>query len=213
MNRVINAKDILTAHTLIKQLNGTRHSLVKEVAKKLKYDELELMRFINENPKLFATEHIMRYRNKKVKRYLFPRTREGVYETIEQVQAGIIGLGFINVYTSAEHNYRTDEWLERTIENNKHHIQIKEWSNYGHIEGYHVSISRQDEYRRHLWLNTPEKVAYLKEQGVFHTKTFFIGGFGDSSSTIVSTAINDDGIKKIESLGWTHEGYPQKHKS
>lgn len=175
---------------------------ITDLAKELKVRITDLMEFINDNPKLFITEECWSYKNKTEYRYVFGHKCK---ETI-RVKDKCKGLGLVNVYITAEDNYKTEEWLNKQISENAKTIWVSAWDNYGTIEGQYIRIdleSEYDKFKYHLWRNTTSKINELKELGILHHTTFYIGGFSDYSAQEVDSAINEDGIKKAEELGWS----------
>lgn len=201
----MDIKEIKQKTELIQQLNARSYALVKEVAKSMKVQDVDLMQFINDNPKLFYVEIIYKYKTKNVTRYVSPFDKNTKYNESVSVKDGVIGKGIKFVYNSAVENWRTEEWLAMMIEKNKTHIAISQWDNYGHIEGLYVSLSQIGEMRKHIYLNTPEKLEQIRSFGLLKKATFFIGGFGDCSSHQIDTAINHEGLESLKELGWTYE--------
>ena len=195
--------DILTIKNrfdLLKTATLQRAILIKDIAKELKESTTDLMQFVLDNPKLFATEEVWSYKNKPHYYYICGRKCK---ETIS-VKDKLKGLGIAEVYLSAEDNFRTDEWLEKQIRLYSKTIWLSKWDNYGTIEGEYVSEDTEEGGRKFkYWRNTPEKIAELKELGVLYTTTFFYGGFGDCSPHECNTAINKTGKEIAEKEGWT----------
>ena len=187
--------ELLEAATLEKSI------LVKDLAKELKVSVTDLMKFILDNPGMFATEESWSYKSKTVCKTLF-----GVksMETIK-VKDKLRGLGITNVYLSPEDNYRTEEWLQKQKETYAKTIWISKWDNYGRIEGEFVKADDDigSYMRKHLWRNTAEKVNDLAALGVFGTAVFHCGSFWDCGATTCETAINKEGRKKAMEAGWT----------
>lgn len=175
---------------------------ITDLAKELKVRVTDLMEFINDNPKLFITEECWSYKNKTEYSYVFGHKCKNTIRVKDKCK----GLGLTNVYLTAEENYTTNEWLIKKIEDNEKTIWVSAWDNYGTIEGYYVRgdyEDKNDKYNSFLWRNTASKINELKELGILYDTTFYIGGFGDCTEHKSSTAINKEGMKKAEELGWT----------
>lgn len=188
---------------LLKKANNLQYCLLPELAKELKVSKTDLMKYVVENPKLFYTENAWSYKEKKVKRRLWPNDPSSVYIDTDMVKNRNLGLGIISVYLQAKDNYRTDEWLQYKIETSGQVLHITEWDNYGYIEGYYIEPDQKiDNFRSGLWRNTSEKIQWLKDNGYLYGTSFSIGGFGDSSIHKIDTAINPESIEKLRALGW-----------
>lgn len=173
--------------------------LISDVAKELKEKVTDLMQFILDNPKLFVTDEVWTLK----KETYYDHTPFGKVKNTRSVKDKCKGLGITTVYASPEENWRTDEWLEKRIEDDKKTIWISKWNNYGTIEGKYIAVDAEDKYRKHLWRNTVEKVEEIKKTGVVSEGTFYMGGYGDCTSHDMKTCINDDGISKLREMGWT----------
>lgn len=173
--------------------------LISDVAKEMKVRITDLMEYILDNPKLFSTEEVWSWK----KETYYEHMPWGKVKNTRSVHDKCKGLGITTVYESPEENWRTDEWLEKKIRENRKTIWISKWDNYGVIEGKYIAADAEDKYRKHLWRNTLEKIEEIKKTGVVSEGTFYIGGYGDCTSHDMKTCINDDGIAKLREMGWT----------
>ena len=101
-----------------------------------------------------------------------------------------------------EDNYKTEEWLEKQIEDNKMYIYIDEINSYGRVIGYYIVCDKQGYNYKDLWRNTEEKIEAIRALGVTEPKTFYLGWLGDS--TRFDHYISEEGIKTLEEHGWSH---------
>lgn len=188
--------ELLQAATLQKSV------LVKDVAKELKESQTDLMQFILDNPKLFHTDEVWSWKKGNYKEM----TRFGAVRSTRAVKDKCKGLGIAEVYLCPEDNFRTDEHVAILQSRYARTVWLKDWNNYGTIEGHYVeedAFDAKDEHRKHLWRNTAAKITELKNIGILRPRTFYIGGAFDCSEHDILTAIDGDGIAKAESLGWT----------
>lgn len=202
----MNISEIKRAFNLTKDITQKTYVLIPVLARKMKVSEFDLMDFINSNPKLFHTETIWSYSNKKVKRRVFPHDKKTEYTDTIQVKNKNLGLGIKSVYEFPEDNFRTKEWLNFKIKNSSKYLFISELNDYGYIHGYEIKIDVQksdDSYRYHLWRNTNKKVEELKQKGFLKEQSFTFGGFGDSWNYNAHNSISSENIKILKELGWT----------
>ena len=86
------------------------------------------------------------------------------------------------------------------------YIYISEFDNYGYIEGYFITIDKENDSSEHkewLWRNTEQKVKEIQSLGVTHKATFYFGGYSDSTAHPVEYAISSEGLQKLKQAGWT----------
>lgn len=174
---------------LLKMANNQKYCLIPELAKELKVSKTDLMQFVLDNPKLFHSDNQWTYK-------VMPRSQKVVHNKN-------LGLGIEQVYLSPEDNFRTEEWLQAQIISKAKYIHISEFDYYG-VQGYYIKIDKDGDskYREWLWRNTESKVKEIQSLGVLHKKTFYTGGFGDSSAHPVDYAISPDGLEKLKQAGW-----------
>lgn len=176
MKTEINILDVKKRFDLLKRIYGRTYCDVPNLAKELGVKKTDLMDFIEQNPKLFNVEN------------------------------GKKGLIIQGVFLKPEDNCKTEEWLEKQIEDNKMYIHIDEIDNYGQIIGYHIVCDKQYRNHENLWRNTEEKIEAIRALGVTEPKTFYLGWLGDSTRFDVEHYISEDGIKTLEEHGWSHNG-------
>lgn len=197
----MNIAEIKRKFELLKQVNGSTLLLISELAKELKVRKTDLMQFVIDNPKLFHTETKYSYRKESyintVAGQMFRDTRYVVHKNL--------GLGIANVYLHPEDNFRTEEWLQKQIEDKAKYIHVSEFDNYGRIEGYYIGIDKESnsKYREHLWRNTEAKLKELKDLGVVSCGAFYLGGFGDCSKHSFDYTITPSGLSRLKEEGWT----------
>lgn len=197
---IMDIAEIKRRVDLLKMADNKKYCLIPELAKELKVSKTDLMQFVLDNPKLFHADNQWSYKDKVVYRHM-----AGVkFRDTERVKNKNLGLGIEQVYLSAEHNFRTEEWLQVQIASKAKYIYISEFDYYG-VQGYFISIDKEgsSQYREWLWRNTGAKVKEILSLGVLHKKTFYSGGFGDSSAHPVDYAISPDGLDKLKQSGWT----------
>lgn len=186
---------------LLKMANASDFCLVSELAKELKASKTDLMQFVLENPKLFHTENKYSFKSKS-----YTTTICGTrFKDTKRVKDKPLGLGIVEVHLSPEHNFRTEEWLQRMIVEKGKYIHISEFDNYGIIEGYFIKIDEENnsEYREHIWRNTKTKVKEIQSLGITYNKAFYYGAYGDFSKCIVDYAIDPDGLEALKNAGWS----------
>lgn len=210
--------EIKTTFDLLLKIENVKYLLIPQLAKELGINKIAFTEYILENPKLFYCENTWSYKSVKVKRQLWPGDRKSTYNDTDYVKNKNLGLAIHNVYLNAVNNYRTDEWLVNQIEISKKYIQISEMDNYGHIQGYYLNMDIKteklgdDKFRTYAWLNTVDKLQWLKENGFTHEGGTVYGGFGDSYSVKYTNAITLDKINELKALGWdTNKFAPLSH--
>jgi hypothetical protein len=192
--------EIKKAFDLICQVENKGRLLVRDVARALRVPSLDLMEFINANPKLFHIEPLYSYKDVKKRHTIAGRHQ--TFTTTESVRNKLLGTAIHQVYLTAADNWRTDEWLGRMVRENEKYIHITESDNYGYIQGYYVETDQPDDYRRHIWRNSPEKVKKLKDAGYLMAGSFVYGGFGDSYTSKYDHVITISALNELKSRGW-----------
>ena len=174
--KIEEVKEVFDLYCLANGMNVVR---ITDLAKELGIKKTVLMKYINENCKLFNTFYSSKAKKESDKVLLIK-----------------------GVYLNAEDNPTTEEWLFLKILDNEKYIDISEWNNYGVIEGYFVEID--EDGKEASWRNTKDKIQYLKDEGILIEGTFYIGGYSDYSRHKIDTIITEEGLKRLEELGWTH---------
>jgi len=167
-----NVKDIVR---LIQKVNCQNYALISEVAKEMSVKKTQVMMYIEEHPKLFILVEV----------------KKG-----DKVQ----GLGIKTVYTDANQNPETEEWLNLQKDLWEKKIHISSMYYYNQLEFYHIAVDTSAE-KRNLYRNTPEKIQELEEAGLITKTECWYGGFSDSYK-IETYRVNSDVIKAIEDAGW-----------
>lgn len=194
---------IKSTFELTKTLTNKSSVLIPLLAKKLRISDVELMQLIEENSKLFFTEPLYSYKKVIKKSRLWPNSKQ-TYSYTDYEKSKNLGLAISEVYLKAEDNYRTDEWLQKQINEKKKYIHVCESDNYGYIQGYYLNKDEEDDkYRTHLWRNTLEKLTWLKDNNYIGETSFVYGGFGDSYTSKYPYGISLGAIEELKKLGWT----------
>lgn len=177
----MDIKEIKKRFELLKKIDGGTFVQASDLAKELKVSKTDLMMFIEDNPKLFDAEY--KYSPKNV----------------------LLGLCINTVYTSPEENVYCEEGIERMRMEYAKYIYIREFNNYGRIEGYYIEIDEPRERNNnvHLWRNTKEKLDELKKMFVVQRGVFYQGGWGDCSKCPKDYVITEKGLATLEANGWT----------
>jgi len=112
----------------------------------------------------------------------------------------VLGLGLKAVYLKPEENINTEEGAQHKKEVYAKYIYIKEFDNYGRIEGYYVDIdkSSDDKHKFHIRRNTKEKIEELVKLGVLSRGVFYYGSWGDCSKVEKDYVISERGLKNFE---------------
>jgi len=184
---------------LLKKANGLRFVTLVELARELKIQKTSILKWIEENEKLFILSQRWEPKQKTV-----TKTFNGIkYKDTIQVRGKNLGLCIDEAFLSADQNYMNMEWVEKMKIQKAKYLHITEADNYGHIEGYYFKIDNDKDsmHRQYLWRNTQEKIDSIKEY--VSEKTFYIGGFGDSSSYKQPYSISVENLGKLKQLGWT----------
>jgi hypothetical protein len=195
-------KKIKETFELTQKLTDRKSILIPILAKKLRMSDIELMSFINNNPKLFVTQPTFSYKKVTKKSSLWGGKE--TFKWVDYEKNKNLGLGVSNVYIKPEDNYRTEEWLQVQILEQSKYLHITESDNYGYIQGYYLNKDEEDDkYRTHLWRNTLEKLTWLKDNNYIGETSFVYGGFGDSYTSKYPYGISLGAIEELKKLGWT----------
>lgn len=186
---------------LLKQVNDSTLCLISEISKELKVSKTDLMQFVIDNPKLFHTETKYSYKKES---YIDTIAGHRIRDT-RKVAHKNLGLGIADVYLHPEDNFRTEEWLQKQINDKAKYIYISEFDNYGRIEGYYIKVDKDSgsKYREHLWRNTEAKLKELKDLGIVSYGVFYFGGFGDCTKCPYDYTITLSGLQRLKEIGWS----------
>lgn len=195
---------------LLKKLYDTNVVLISKLAKELRVRETDLMFFIEENPKLFEKAYKYTYRREKCTYTMLGRT----FVDTRLVADGAQGLGLKAVYLRPEDNINTEEGAQHKKEVYAKYIYIKEFNNYGRIEGYYIDVDKPSDDKRkfHIWRNTQEKIEELVKLGVLSKGVFYYGGWGDCSKVEKDYVISERGLKTLKENGWSFNELKPVHK-
>ena len=173
--KVIDINEVNRIVNLLKKVNCTNHALISDVSKEMGIKKTSLMQYIEDNPKLFS---------------------------LCEVKKGnkVLGLGIYTVYTNANQNPETEEWMKVQKSKWEHKLHVGEWDYYGVREFLYFpqeySDSKESKYR-----NTKEKFKELEEAGILKRTTQGYGSFGDYSKVEVYLC-NGEILKKLDEAGW-----------
>jgi hypothetical protein len=200
---MITIEEIQTGVNLLKKANCKSYVTLNEISKELHIRKIDLMLFIENNPKLFNISERWVPKTKTVIENRFGAK----FKTSIQVRGKHLGLCIDAAYIHAHENYLTDEWLEKAIIEKVKYLHITEANNYGSITGYYIEIdeNKDSDFREYAWRNTIKKIESIKEY--FHEGCFFVGGYGDSYSYVKKYSISFENIRILKELGWTFNDF------
>jgi len=181
---------------LLKRFSTRDFVTITELSKELKTSKLELMKFIESNPKLFRLSERWEPKTKTIIENIGGRR----YKNKITVRGKALGICIDQVYLSPEANDMTDEWLGVMKKNYEKFINISTIDEYGHVIGYHVV---EDTGRTGEWRNTKEKIWWLLSEGFVSPVSYPFGGFGDSYTRTFDYGISLRMIENLKELGWT----------
>lgn len=198
----MDINEIKKRFELLKKIEGGTLVLVSKLAKELKIRETDLMLFIEGNPNLFETEY--KYSVKK-ERYTYTMMGKRFTDT-QNVKDKLLGLALKEVYLTPSDNIHCEEGIQKRKEDYSKYIFIREFDNYGSIEGYYIEIDepRKNNNNVHLWRNTKEKIEELKKLHVVSPGVFWLGGFGDCSKCERDYVITEKGLATLIKNGWSY---------
>lgn len=168
-----NIKDIVR---LIQKVNCQNYALISEVAKEMSVKKTQVMMYIESHPKLF----------------LLVEVKKG-----DKVQ----GLGIRTVYTDANQNPETEEWMKVKKAEWDHKLHVGGQYYYGQLEFWFFPEERSDS-KESKYRNTQEKLKELEEMGILKKTTQGYGGFSDYYRTEVYPC-NSEVLEKLANAGWT----------
>jgi len=197
---MITLETIKEAVDLLKRFSTKEFVTIAELSKELKISKIELMKFIESNPKLFRLSERWEPKEKTV-----TVNRSGCrYKEKISVRGKALGVCVDRVFRSPEENDLTDEWLEVMKKTYEKFINISVIDDYGHVIGYQVV---EDTGRTGEWRNTKEKIQWLLSEGFVCPTTHNFGCFGDSYSRKFEYGISSRDIENLKELGWTTNGF------
>lgn len=176
MKTELTISEIQRIVNLIQRVDCLNYALITDTAKELGVKKTTLMQFIVDNPKLFKLVEVVKPKPK--------------------------GLVIQVVYTDANQNPLTEEWLKVKKVEWCEKINVSEMSYYGQHEFYYLKVDDpKDSLREGLWRNTPEKIQKLVDAGVICEKSTCYGGFGDCSNW-TGLILTKEAETAIKGLGW-----------
>jgi len=172
----LNIQNVKETVRLIEKVNCQNFALISEVAKEMSVKKTQVMAYIESHPKLF---------------------------TLVEVRKGdkVLGLGIRTVYTEADQNPDTQEWLDRKTREWDHKIHVGEMSYYGQHE-FWLFPEETSKSKERLYRNTPEKIRELEEKGILKKTDQCYGGLGDCSKVSVYLC-DGETLKKLTDAGWS----------
>lgn len=172
----LNIADIKDTVRLIQKVNCQRYALISETAKEMGVKKTDLMRYIESYPKLFTLGEMTKS-NKS------------------------LGLAILAVYSEADQNPNTEEYLERKKAEWDHKLHVGEMTYYDRHE-FWLFPEETSKSKEHLYRNTPEKFRELEEKGILKKTTQGYGGLGDYYQRDVYLC-NSKVLKLLSEAGWT----------
>ena len=166
--------------SLIQKVNCSTFALISETASELGIKKTALMQYIEDHPKNFSIQEIT------------STSAKGVVKSL--------GLAIRKVYLTAEENPVTEEWLAVKKKEWEKKIYVFEQSYYGQHEFWFLAVDDENK-RRNLWRNTPEKIQTLIDAGAIKMEKSGYGGFGDYHNW-EGLLLTPDAKEAITKLGW-----------
>lgn len=207
----ITIDDIITAVRLVKQDTCQDYATTAAVAKMLGARKMDVLLFIEQNPKLVHTEE--RFRKKAAQRTILIGGR--TVKESRMVDGASLGLCITEAFPDAASNPWNAEWLEAAQVRLSRTLWLSEVNNYGEILGecFHEDIHPKDipqnmvfkDNRRNdwIWRNTREKLEAAKALGGCFERTFVMGGYGDSYERREPYAVTAETVDILTKNGWT----------
>lgn len=207
----ISIEEIITALRLVKKDTCQDYATTAALAKMLGARKMDVLLFIEQNPKLLHTEE--RYRKKSIQRTIMICGRP-VKES-HLINGASLGLCLIEAFPDAKSNPWNPEWLEATKRHLAKTLWLSEVNNYGEILGhcFHEDERPSDipsdhlfaDNRRNdwLWRNTREKLEEAKSLGGCFEHSYIMGGYGDSYERKEPYAVNAQSLQLLKNAGWT----------
>jgi hypothetical protein len=183
MNTELNICEIKRIVNLIQKVDCQYYALITDTAKELGVKKTALMQYIEDHPKLFKLVEVVKPKPK--------------------------GLAIQVVYTDANQNPLTEEWLKVKQVEWSNKVNVSEMSYYGYHEFYYLKVDDpKDSLREGLWRNTPEKIQTLIDAGVIKKVKTGYGGLSDYYNW-EGLLLTTDADAAIKELGWELV-YPEK---
>lgn len=167
----LNIQNVKDIVRLIQKVNCQNYALISEIAKEMGVKKTQMMMYIEAHPKLFKLTEAKK------------------------------GLAVKTVYTDANQNPDTEEWMNvmKTRWNKKLHVGERTY--YGAHEFWFFPEesegTKESQYR-----NTREKFQELEDAGILKKGTRCYGGLSDSYKAEVYL-YNTEVVKKLEEAGWS----------
>jgi len=201
----MNIELIKSTVDLLKIANVNSYVTIIELARELKIQKTKLVQYIEDNKKFFILSDRWEPKTKTIT--VTPQFGGKKYKDTIQVRGRHLGLCIEEAYLRIDDNYQNIEWIERMQVERAKFLYVTDASNYGSIDGYFFDIDddKKHKYRYYLWRNTQAKIDSIKQY--LYEGTFYVGGYGDSSSYTKKYAITVDNINYLKSIGYTFNDY------
>ena len=211
----ITIEDLVTAVRLVKKETCRDYATVADTARMLGARKMDVLLFLDENPRLVHAEE--RFRERRIRRKVAGhgalRGRSWWEETT--ARGASLGLCLIEAYATVEENPYNPEWLEAAKARYTRTLWLSDVDNYGQILGRccledarpssvpYGHLFTDNRRNTWLWRNTREKLEAAKALGGCVERDFCMGGFGDSYIRHEPYAVTLESRKVLENAGWT----------
>jgi len=183
MKTELTISEIQRIVNLIQRVDCLNYALITDTAKELGIKKTALMQYIEDNPKLFELVEVNKPKG---------------------------GLAISRVFTDANQNPATEEWLAVKKFQWKNKLRVFGKYYYDRLEFYYLDVDSGStcSNRENLWRNTPEKIQTLIDAGVLKKVKTGYGGFGDYYPW-EGYKLDTETTNTIKELGWELV-YPEK---
>lgn len=152
MKKELTLEEVIRSHKALQQILIKKNITVFELAKEVGTKATAMIEFLNKHSGLVEFVNIQD-KSKKV-------------------------LGVREIFLELKDRRGTEEWLTDQIAKKERVLALSHYNNYGYINGQYIEPSKDLEAK---YLNTPEKLQFIKEKYNPPSAGYHIGGFGDSS--------------------------------
>jgi len=212
---MFDIKDFSKAVILLKNGKCRDFVTVPDLARALGARQIDILAFIDENPRLVHTEERFREKTKTVKVAGWGALRGQSWTEQRKMNGASLGLCVIDAFERIEDNPWNPEWLEKVQRDYAKTLWLSEVNNYGEILGQCFTETKKNSALAYgqvyannlrndwLWRNTREKLEAAKALGGCFEKTFVMGGYGDSYERREPYATDARGLEILRNAGWT----------
>lgn len=211
----ITIEDLITAVRLVKTDTCQNFATTDAIARMLAVRKMDVLLFLEQNPKLVHTEEKFRPKTVSVTAYGHGVLAGKKWRTKEVVNGASLGLCVTDAYATPEDNPWNGEWLEAAKARYAKTLWLSKADNYGEIVGHYFAEDRKPSNLSHdqvyadnrrnewLWRNTHEKLEAAKSIGGCFDTSFVFGGFGDACERKFSYGVSGDSLDVLKKGGWT----------